>query len=138
MKNVHKLKVYFGDTDAAGIVFYPNYYRWMDQATFELIEKAIMNPKELRTEKNITYPLLETGCKHFAPLFDGDIVEIHSHVSEIRNKVFKVQHEFKKNGEVIASGFEIHAWTSIKDGKLKAIPIPDDIRAAFGHPVQTV
>ena len=29
----YRFKIRFGDTDAAGIVFYPNYYRWMDEAT---------------------------------------------------------------------------------------------------------
>lgn len=27
----YRVKVHWGDTDAAGIVFYPNYYKWMDE-----------------------------------------------------------------------------------------------------------
>ena len=30
-------RVQWGETDAAGIVFYPNYFRWFDQATHELL-----------------------------------------------------------------------------------------------------
>jgi acyl-CoA thioesterase FadM len=31
------LPVEWGDTDAAGIVFYPNYYRWFDRAAHALL-----------------------------------------------------------------------------------------------------
>ncbi|MCU9594496.1 acyl-CoA thioesterase [Caldibacillus thermolactis] len=138
MKNIHKLKVYFSDTDAAGIVYYPNFYKWMDQATHELVEKMYIDPRVLRLEHNIILPLLETGCKHKSPLLDGDIVEVHSQVEEIQNKVITVKHEFFRNNQLVASGYEVRAWTLNKDGKLKAVPVPDEACEAFGHPVHSV
>ena len=33
----YSFKVRWGDTDAAGIVFYPNFYKWMDEATHEFL-----------------------------------------------------------------------------------------------------
>ena len=29
--HIHHVDVYFGDCDPAGIVFFPNFSRWMDQ-----------------------------------------------------------------------------------------------------------
>ncbi|WP_363549455.1 thioesterase family protein [Caldifermentibacillus hisashii] len=135
MKNIFKVKVYFGDTDAAGIVFYPNFYRWMDQATAELVGCTIMPTSKLYSDRNILLPLLETHCQHRLPLFYEDIVEIHSEVTEIKNKVLKVEHTFKRNDEVVAFGYEIRAWTTKQEGRLKAVPIPEDVKEAFGYPV---
>jgi 4-hydroxybenzoyl-CoA thioesterase len=131
LKNIYTVKVQFGDTDAAGIVFYPNFYRWMDQAAHDLIGNAILPVSQLQKEKNIMFPLLETFCKYHSPLHFEDVVEIHSEVSELRKKVFKVHHDFIKNGNVVASGYEVRAWTTIVDGKLKAVEIPEDAQVAL-------
>lgn len=133
MKNVHRLKVAFGDTDAAGIVFYPNFYRWMDQAAHELIGAAVLPVSKLQKERQIILPLLETFCQFKSPLFFEDIVEVHSKVIEINQKVLKIEHLFKKEDQTVASGYEVRAWTSTESGKPKAVPIPDDVRAALGH-----
>lgn len=132
LKHVHPLKVYFGDTDAAGIVFYPNYYRWMDQATGELIGEAITPVSKLYSERNIILPLLETFCQYKRPLFFEDLFEVHSQVTEVKDKVLRVAHEFKRDGEIVASGYELKAWTLKQGDNLKAVPVPDDVKEAFG------
>ena len=36
MANVYEMTVAWGDCDPAGIVFYPNYFRWFDEASRRL------------------------------------------------------------------------------------------------------
>ena len=38
--NVHRVRIDWGDCDPARIVFYPNYFRWFDQATSRLFESV--------------------------------------------------------------------------------------------------
>lgn len=132
MKNIHRIKVAFGDTDAAGIVFYPNFYRWMDQAAHELVGAAFLPVSRLQKERNIILPLLETFCQFKTPLFFEDQVEVHSQVIEMKDKVFKVEHVFKRGGKVVAEGYEVRAWTSIESGRPKAVSIPEEVQEAFG------
>ncbi len=33
LKNVHRIRVEWGDCDPAGIVFYPRYFEWFDRCT---------------------------------------------------------------------------------------------------------
>jgi|SRR5699024_6464624 len=132
MKNKHTIKVAFGDTDAAGIVFYPNFYRWMDQAAHELVGTTLMPVSILQNERKIILPLLETFCQFRSPLFFEDQVDVHSKVAEMKDKVFKVEHVFKKEGKVVAEGYEVRAWTSIENSKPKAVSIPKEVKEAFG------
>ena len=37
----YSFQVRWGDTDAAGIVYYPNFYKWMDEATHEYFKKLV-------------------------------------------------------------------------------------------------
>src|SRR5690625_3475341 len=111
MSNVHRFKVYFGDADPAGIVFYPNYYRWMDQASHEFFNAKGLPPSKLQKDRNIIIPLVEANCKFKRALFYEDEVEIHSKVAEIKNKVLKVEHRFVRGEEEIATGYEVRIWT---------------------------
>ena len=135
-KHIHTIKVAFGDTDAAGIVFYPNFYRWMDQANHELISKLVKPTSQILKE-GYGFPLLETHCEFKSALFFDDIVEVHSEVVELKNKVFKVQHTFVRAEETVAFGYEVRAWTIFQDGNLKATPVPHAIRKKLGFHSET-
>jgi len=132
MTNIHRLKIYFGDTDAAGIVFYPNFYRWMDQATHEYLAAKYLPASQLQKDKDIITPLLEAFCQFKSPLFFEDEVEIHSKVVEVKNKVFRVEHQFKRDSQIVAEGYEVRAWTSTSGERIKAVAIPEDVIKAFG------
>ncbi|MFJ8258073.1 acyl-CoA thioesterase [Peribacillus asahii] len=121
------LKVRWGDTDAAGIVFYPNFYKWMDEATHEYFSSIGFPTSTLYSEQQIATPLLEANCQFKSPLLFEDDVIVRSTVVEINKKVFKISHKFFKGEKMVAEGYEIRAWTSFKE-KPKACPIPNEVR----------
>lgn len=127
MTNIHSFQVYFGDTDAAGIVFYPNYYRWMDQATHEFFKAKGLSMASLQKEKSIFVPLVEANCKFKQPLFYEDQVEIHTKVVEIKNKILKLEHLFVRGKDEIATGYEVRVWTSKQNGRLQGETVPQNI-----------
>ncbi|MDR4946789.1 acyl-CoA thioesterase [Neobacillus cucumis] len=127
MKSEFSFQVRWGDTDAAGIVFYPNFYKWMDDATHNYLAIIGYPSSKLFAEHQIGVPLLEANCMFKRPLLFEDQVVVESFVEELRNKVFKIKHEFKKEGQMVAEGYEVRAWTSFA-GKPKAQPIPNYIR----------
>ena len=59
----YSFKVRWGDTDAAGIVFYPNFYKWMDEATHEFLAAIGFSTTFLLTEHQTATPLLEANCQ---------------------------------------------------------------------------
>jgi 4-hydroxybenzoyl-CoA thioesterase len=123
----YSFKVRWGDTDAAGIVFYPNFYKWMDEATHEFLASIGLPSSTLYSEQQVSVPLLEAHCQFKSPLFFEDAVIVRSSVVEMQSKVFKISHKFFKGEKMVAEGYEIRAWTSFKE-KPKACPIPDEVR----------
>lgn len=128
MKSVWEFKVRFGETDAAGIVYYPNFYKWMDQATHEMFSSIDMSTNKLLKEKK-GIPLVEAFCQFKHALHFEDVVKIDSAVIEVRNKVFKIQHTFYLGDIVCAEGYEVRVWIDSSDGGLKSAPIPDELRS---------
>ncbi|HZH58815.1 MAG TPA: thioesterase family protein [Metabacillus sp.] len=127
MKSNYGFKVRWGDTDAAGIVFYPNFYKWMDEATHEYLTAIGFSSSKLFKEQQVGCPILEANCQFKQPLLFEDNVEVQSTVQEIQNKVFKISHVFLKGDIKVASGYEVRAWSSFKE-KPKAQPIPEEVR----------
>ena len=123
----YSFKVKWGDTDAAGIVFYPNFYKWMDEATHEFFAAIGLPTSVLYAEQQVSVPLLEANCQFKSPLLFEDHVTVRSTVVELHQKVFKISHRFFKNEKIVAEGYEVRAWTSFKE-KPKAHPIPNEVR----------
>lgn len=125
-----EFKVRFAETDAAGIVFYPNYYKWMDQATHEMFSGIGFSTKKLLAE-HAGIPLVEAFCQFRKPVFFEDNMKAVSVVREVRNKVIKISHSFYRDEELIAEGYEIRAWINGTNGQLKAESIPHNLRQAL-------
>ncbi len=125
-------RVRWGDTDAAGIVFYPNYFRWFDDAGHEFLRAAGLPQEVLWEEHQILLPILEAGCRFWTPVFYNDLLAIHTTVTELRTRTFRLEHRVLRGEEPTGTGFEVRAWarrSAESKGKLELAPIPDDIRA---------
>ena len=129
MKQCHyQFRVQWGDTDAAGIVYSPNYYKWMDQATHYVFTKIGYPLSKLIRDEQIGIPMIESSCHFSMPLYFEEEVTIISSILELHNKVFKIKHEFIRGEDKIADGFELRAFASFVGEKPKAIYIPEEIR----------
>ena len=123
----YRVKVKWGDTDAAGIVFYPNFYKWMDEATHELFS-AIGEPTDQLFSEHIALPLLETHCEFKRAVQFNMELKIDTKVELLKEKVFKLSHRFYLKDELVAEGYEVRAWASTINGVAKAVAIPEQVK----------
>lgn len=127
----YKVKVHWGDTDAAGIVFYPNFYKWMDEATHEFLS-AIGHPTDALFKENIALPLIETHCDFKRPVLYNVELIVKSEVVLLKEKVFKLLHQFYCEGQLVAEGYEVRAWASTAEGRARAVTIPEQVKNKLG------
>jgi 4-hydroxybenzoyl-CoA thioesterase len=130
----HTVDVQFGDCDPAGIVFFPNFSRWMDAASLAFFMQCGVPPwRELvKTRGIIGTPLLEINTKFLKSVTYGERIAIHTHIEEWRDKVFIQVHKVMRGDEVVCEGREVRAFVK-RDAdnadRLRAIPVPEDIKA---------
>lgn len=131
---VYDIKVQFGDCDPAGIVFFPNFSKWMDAASLHFFMECGVPPwRELvKTTGIVGTPLLEIHTRFMRPATYGQTLHIHTSIEEWRDKVFIQKHIVKRGEEVLCEGRETRAFVVRPAGepdRIKAIPIPEDIKA---------
>ncbi|MFN8897519.1 MAG: acyl-CoA thioesterase [Pseudomonadota bacterium] len=135
--HVHRVTVHWGDCDPAGIVFFPNFSRWMDQASMAFFVACGLPPwRELeRTRGIVGTPLLEIHTKFLRPATYGDALEVHTSIEEWAAKTFRHRHVVRRGDTVLCEGTEVRAFV-VRDPadatRIKAIPVPEDIRALCG------
>ena len=132
--HVYPVNVQFGDCDPAGIVFFPNFSRWMDEASLAFFMACGVPPwRELvKTRGIIGTPLLEIHTKFMRPATYGETIHVHTTVEEWAAKTFRHRHTVRRGDTVLCDGTEVRAFC-IRDPenpeRIKAIAVPEDIKA---------
>ena len=131
---VYEVQVMFGDCDPAGIVFFPNFSKWMDAASLNFFVQCGVPPwRELvKTTGIIGTPLLEIHTKFSQPATYGETLRVHTSVEEWRAKVFIHRHIVKRDDVLLCEGTETRAFCQRVPGdpdRIQAIAIPPEIKA---------
>ena len=132
--SVHEVDVQFGDCDPAGIVFFPNFSRWMDAASHRFFRSCGLPPWHAMTEipHCVGAPMLELHTRFVKSVTYGETIAVHTHIGEWRGKVFVQHHRVMRGDDLICEGRETRALCvkDLETGRVKAIPIPEFLKAA--------
>ena len=126
-----QVEIQFGDCDPAGIVYYPNYFRFFDNATAGLLSAALgMHKRNWLEHYGIAgIPMVDTGSRFIRPSSFGDVIDIRSEVTELGRSSFSVRHTVSREGEVCIEAHEKRVWVVRDDaGGIRSAPLPDDVR----------
>lgn len=126
--NEVQLAVNWGDTDKAGIVYYPNFFKWFDIAGHQFFKSCELSPVKLESERGIIVPLLDAQCTFEKALLYDDVITIHTKVAEVNRKTLKLRHEVFRDGIRVAHGHEVRGWVQKMADRIKAVPIPDEVK----------
>jgi 4-hydroxybenzoyl-CoA thioesterase len=126
-----KVEIQFGDCDPAGIVYYPNYFRFFDNATAALLSSAFaMHKRNWLDHFGIAgIPMVDTGARFIKPSRFGDVVDIRSEIAELGRSSFSVKHTLLRDGEIAIEAHEKRVWV-VRDeaGGIRSAPLPEDVR----------
>lgn len=131
---VYQVEVMFGDCDPAGIVFFPNFSKWMDASSLNFFVKCgVPTWRDLyKTTGIIGTPLLEINTRFISPATYGERLHVYTSIQEWRSKVFIQKHTVKRGDTLICEGTETRAFCirhPDDPNRIQAVPVPEDIKA---------
>jgi len=129
--------VAWSECDAAGKVFYPNFYVWFDRATERLFGAAQWSLAELRRRFGIVgMPLLESRAEYQNACLHGAELRLQSRVADWSGKTFTVVHRVTHaDGRPALQGWEKRIFVIADDARpagVRAIAAPEEIVARLG------
>jgi acyl-CoA thioester hydrolase len=73
---LHKVRIYWEDTDAGGIVFYANYLKFFERARTEWLRSLGLQQQELRQRCDGMFVVSETSVRYHRPARLDDVLEV--------------------------------------------------------------
>lgn len=111
------------DTDAAGIIHFTNYFRYMEEA--ETRFQLSLGGEFLEAVRQGIYCLrVSVSCDFLKPVTFGDEIDIHLWVRKKGRSSIGYEMSFRHNGEEVARGRLTAVCVSNDGGKMKSVPIP--------------
>jgi 4-hydroxybenzoyl-CoA thioesterase len=136
-RHTTEFTVEWGDCDPAQIVFYPNFFRWMDGAARHFFRAAGVPPwRELEKSDGILgTPLIEASARFVRPATYGDAIAVDTTITEWRGKTFVLSHVVRRGGDVLAEGTEVRSFARRHPedaGRVQLVAPPERIRRLLG------
>lgn len=80
--HVWTIRVYYEDTDLAGVVYYANYLRFIERARTEWARERGVDQGRLREEEGVVFAVRRVEADYLVPARFDDILEIRTELAE--------------------------------------------------------
>jgi acyl-CoA thioester hydrolase len=126
------LRVYWEDTDAAGIVFYANYLKFFERARTEWLRSLGFEQERLRAGTGIAFVVAETAVRYRLPARLDDVLEITVRVAHLGQASLGVEQQAWRAGDLLAEGTIRIGCVEL--GTFRPRRVPDDILTKIRSP----
>lgn len=99
-----RVRVYFEDTDAGNVVYYANYFRFMERARTEWLRAQGFEQDELMSEHNIVFAVKTAKADYRIPARLNDELEITAEVSRLGGASITFEQNILRGNELLCSG----------------------------------
>lgn len=106
------LRVYFEDTDVAGIVYYANYLRFMERARSDMLRAAGIDQRAALDSGVGVYAVVEVNIKYRSPARLDDELVVLSTLEEVRASSVVIHQRVMRGDEILADARVTAAFLS--------------------------
>ena len=118
---IHKVKVYYEDTDAGGVVYYSNYLKFLERARTEMINTIGLSNKKLLEEHKTLIIVKSCNVEYLSPSKLEDTLQIHSSIESFNKASFVIIQNIKKDDNLILKA-KLKLVTVNQEGKPIKVP----------------
>ena len=134
----HKVKVYYEDTDAGGVVYYANYLNYLERARTEALFNIGLTNKKIKEDFNALIIVKSCNIQYKKSARLEDELSIRSFVKDITKTSFSMMQIVSRKEEVITEAL-VHLVFINDLGKPTKIPdiIYENFKPYFCDSIKT-
>lgn len=121
-----QVRVYYEDTDAAGIVFYANYLRYMERARTEWLRSAGYEHAMLKKVHGILFAVKSLSIDYKKPARLDDLLTVTSSLLSKRGASLVFEQRIKNDNQEILTQAEVKV-ACVNAATLKASAMPEEL-----------
>jgi len=124
----HKLKVYYEDTDAGGVVYYANYLKFLERARTEALVTLGFSNKKIKDDYGALIIVKSCNIEYKISAHLEDELSVRSFVKSVTKTSF-LMNQFISRGKDLIAEAKVHLVFVNKQGK--PIKIPNNLFQDF-------
>jgi acyl-CoA thioester hydrolase len=86
-----RIRVYYEDTDAQGVVYYANYFRYMERARTEWLRSLGVDQAQLLNDERRMFVVTESNASFLAPARFNDEVVVTARLAALTRATFDIE-----------------------------------------------
>lgn len=124
------IRVEFCDTDAAGIVYFANYFRFMERVEHAFFRSLGLSVITRSGNEYLSFPRVRAECEYLAPARFEDQLDLALRVARLGSTSVTFRVEFRRDGATLARGRIVAVCCRVvPGGPMTPVEIPEFIRA---------
>ncbi len=126
--NEHRfpLRVYYEDTDLAGIVYYANYLRFIERGRSEYVRALGIDQVELKEGRGLVFAVRRVEADYLSPARFDDRLEVLTAIGQIGGARLVMAQRVMRGEEILFTAQVTLVLMSLEG---RPVRIPADIRA---------
>ena len=119
------VRVYYEDTDAQGVVYYANYFRFMERARTEWLRSLGVDMVRLQEEERRIFVVAEVQTKFHAPARLSDNLIVTAGLQDLTRVSFDIEQRIYRDntdGDLLISGIVKAAYLDADSMRPKRVP----------------
>ena len=124
------LRVYYEDTDAAGIVYHANYLKFAERGRSEMLRGLGFGHRRLGQESGVGFAVRRCSVDYIAPARLEDALTVDTTLEGVGAATLNVHQQIRRDGELLVSIDMLVACIG-RDGRPRRLP--SALRAALSR-----
>lgn len=119
------IRVYYEDTDAQAVVYYANYFRFMERARTEWLRALGIDQVAMLKEERRIFVVTETQAQFIVPARLNDELIVTAKLGRLTRATFEIEQNIYRNsldGELLVRGSVKAAYLDADTMKAKRVP----------------
>ena len=121
--HIFACRVYYEDTDLAGIVYYANYLKFIERARSEWVAELGIDQIAMKASEGVVFAVRRVEADYLSPARFGDVLEVATSVEQARPARIVLRQEARRGGEVLFSAL-VTLVALGADGRPQRLPEP--------------
>ena len=123
-KSSYLLRIYYEDTDLAGIVYYANYLKFIERARSEMLKESSVDQIDL-FKRGYFFVVVSLKADYLKPAYFEDSLEVITEVEKINGASIILKQTVLRSEQEL---FEASIRLALLDKSGKAVRLPANIR----------
>jgi len=115
-----RFRVRYAETDRMGVVYYANYFVWMEVGRTDYCRSCGFNYRDVEAEEQAFIAVAEASCRYIAPARYDDEIVVETQISRIRRRMMEFTYKIRNEHGAVAEGRTLHVVVG-PDGKPKSL-----------------